>query len=381
MLANYIGVLNLNEEEGNLKSLTVNRPLASVIIFGRYRVIDFILSNLVNAGVKTVGIFGQTHSRSLVDHLGTGKPWDLNRKNGGLFIFNYSLENPPISDAKLLKNNMEFFYRSSGDHIILASSRMIYKIDFNEVARYHEEMGNDITVLYKKVNDTEGRFLNCDVLNLGDENEVLSVGRLLGLNASVNISMETFILKKELLIDFIYRAIEKSKYNSFKECIYDSLDKLKVGAYEYKGYLSCVNSVRNYYLTSMDILDLRVRRELFFEGGKIYTKTNDSPPTKYYEGCEVENSLISNGCLIKGRVKNSIISRGVEIKEGAVVEDSIVFSNCIIEKGAFLKNAILDKNVIIEEGKRLIGDKKFPVVIEKGEIVENLLRKAGENIR
>jgi glucose-1-phosphate adenylyltransferase len=191
--------------------------------------------------------------------------------------------------------------------------------------------------------------------------------------------METFILKKELLIDFIYKAIEKSSYGSFKECIYDSVDKLNVGGYEYKGYLSCVNSIRNYYLTSMDILDLRVRRELFFERGQVYTKTNDSPPTKYYEGCEVENSLISNGCLIKGRVKNSIISRGVEIKEGAVVEDSIVFSNCIIERGAFLKNTILDKNVIIEEGKRLIGDKKFPIVIEKGEIVENLLRKVGEN--
>ncbi|AIS52279.1 glycogen biosynthesis protein GlgD [Thermoanaerobacter kivui] len=379
MLANYIGILNLNEDESNLKSLTMNRPLASVIIFGRYRVIDFILSDFVNAGIKTVGIFGQTHSRSLIDHLGTGKPWDLDRKMGGLFIFNYCLENPPISDVKLLKNNMEFFHRSSGDHVILASSRMIYKIDFNKVAKYHEEMGNDITVVYKKVKDEEGRFLNCDVFNLDENNKVLSVGKVLGLNVSVNVSMETFIMKKDLLVDFIYEGIEKNKHGSFKECIYESVNKLKVGAYEYKGYLSCVNSIKNYYITSMDILDLRVRKELFFEGGKVYTKTNDSPPTKYYEGCEVENSLISNGCLIKGKVKNSIISRGVEIKEGAVVEDSIIFSNCIIERGAFLKNAILDKNVIVEEGKKLIGDKKFPIVIEKGEIVENLLRKAGES--
>lgn len=378
MLTNYIGILNLNEDESGIKSLTMNRPLASVIIFGRYRIIDFALSNMVNAGIKTVGIFGQTHSRSLMDHLGTGKPWDLDRKMGGLFLFNYSLENPSISDVRLFKNNMEFFYRSAGENVVLMSSRMINKIDLKQAAEYHEKTGNDITIVYKSVRNDEESFSNCDVLNLDEDGNVLSVGKVIGLNINMNISMEIFLLKKDLLIDFIYEGIEKNRHGMFKECIYESVGNLKVGGYEYKGYLSCISNIRSYYKTSMDIMNLNIRRELFFENGNIYTKTNDSPPAKYYKNSNVKNSIISNGCIIKGEVKNSILSRGVIVDEDAVIEDSIIFSNGIIGKGVLLRNTILDKNVIIEEGKRLVGDIKFPVVIEKGEALKNIVKKVGE---
>lgn len=377
MLNNYIGILSLNEDESGIKSLTLNRPLASIPIFGRYRIIDFVLSNMVNAGIKAVGIFGQYHSRSLIDHLGTGKPWDLNRKVGGLFIFNYSLNNPPISDVKLFKNNMEFFYRSKGENVILATSRMICKIDLEKVAQYHEKSGNDITIVYKSVKGDDDTFLNCDVINMDDKKRILSVGKIIGLNRNVDISMEIFIMKKDILIDCIYKSIEKSGYDSIKDYIYSNAENLNIGGYEYKGYLSCINSIKSYYNTSMEVLDTDVMRDLFFKNGSVYTKTNDSPPAKYCNGSDVKNSIISNGCVIKGIVKNSIISRAVKIDENAVVEDSIIFGNCIIERDVVLKNVILDKNVIIEEGRNLIGDKKFPIVIEKGEIVKNLLKKVG----
>lgn len=377
MLIDYLGVLSLNEDESSLKSLTLNRPLASIPIYGRYRVIDFILSNMVNAGINTVGIFGQNHSRSLIDHLGTGKPWDLNRKVGGLFIFNYSINNPPTSDVKLFKNNMEFFNRSKAANVIMATSRMISKIDLEKAAKYHEESENDITVVYKSVKGDDETFLNCDVLNMDKNKKVLSVGKIIGLNRNVDISMEIFIMKKSVLIDCIYKSIERSGYDSLKDYIYENTVKLNVGGYEYKGYLSCINSIKSYYKTSMDILDIEKMRELFYKNGYVYTKTNDSPPTRYCNESDVKNSTISNGCLIKGCVRNSIISRAVEIDEGALIEDSIIFGNCIIGKNTVLKNVILDKNVTIEDGKSLIGDRKFPIVIEKGEFVKNLLKKVG----
>ncbi|QSZ27709.1 glucose-1-phosphate adenylyltransferase subunit GlgD [Aceticella autotrophica] len=376
MFSNYIGILNLNEDESNLRSLSLNRPLASIPIYGRYRIIDFILSNLVNAGVKSVGIFAQTYSRSLMDHLGIGKPWDLNRRKDGLFIFNYSLNNSIINDVIQFKENIEYFYKNKGDYVILASSRMLCNIDLEKAALYHEKSKNDVTVIYKNVKGDDETFLNCDVLNIDENNRVLSVGKIIGLNCNVNISMDILIMKKDFLIECIYKSIENGNYSSLKNYIYNNCNKINIGVYEFKGYLSCINSIRSYYKTSMDILDTDIREELFFKNGKIYTKSNNSPPTKYCKESEVKNSIISNGCIIKGSIKNSILSRSVKIDYDTIIEDSIIFGNCVIGKGAKLKNVILDKNVVVEEGKNLIGDKKFPVVIEKGEVVKNLYKKA-----
>ena len=365
MLKNYIGILTLNEQEDNIKSLTKTRPIASIPIGGRYRIIDFVLSNMVNSGISNIGIFANTKSRSLVDHLGSGKPWDLDRKLNGLFLFNFTSDRSQVSDIDVLSDNMEYIHRTKQDYVIISSSYMLCNIDYNEAAKYHEEAGSDITLLYKKTNNGKKHYVNCSTLYINEEKKVLSIGKNIGAEDKLNISMEMFIMKKSTLITILNKCIQTGYHNSIKAAIYNSISELNVNAYEFKGYLQCVNSVKNYYKTSMDMLNGKVTKELFFNNGLIYTKGKDEAPTKYFNGAKVNNALISNGCILKGNIENSIISRRVTVHEGAEIKNCIIFQNCEIKKGCKLTNVIIDKNTIISENTVLKGDEEFPVVIEK----------------
>ncbi|WP_291635811.1 glucose-1-phosphate adenylyltransferase subunit GlgD [Clostridium sp.] len=365
MLKNYIGLLMLNEKEDNIKSLTKSRPIAAIPIGGRYRIIDFVLSNMVNSGIHNIGIFTNTKSRSLVDHLGSGKPWDLDRKINGLFLFNFTSEKSQLSDIDILKDNMEYIYRSKQEYVIVSSSNVVCNIDYNEAAKYHEESGSDITILYKKTNDGKNQYVNCSTLYINGESEVLSIGKNIGSEDKQNISMEKFIMKKSTLITIVKDCIQTGHNNSIKKAIASMVSELNVNAYEFKGYLQYINSEKNYYKTSMDMLITKVIKELFFNNGLIYTKSKDGAPTKYFNGSKVSNALISNGCILKGSIENSIISRRVTVHAGAEVKNCIIFENCEIKKGCKLTNVIIDKNTIMSENTILMGDEDFPVVIEK----------------
>lgn len=365
MLNDYMSILSLNENEENIKCLTKKRPLASIPIAGRYRIVDFVLSNLVNAGVRNVGMLTQGNSRSLMDHLGSGKPWDLDRKINGLFIFNFGGVSSYLSNIEMLKNNMEYLYRSKQKKVIISPSFMICNIDYVTAAKFHETTGSDITIIYKKTENGRTEFLNCNVLNLNQDSKVLGVGKNIGIEDNQNISMEMFIMSKSLLINILNSCIKTGFWSTISDWIYKNCDNLNINAYEFKGYVKCINSVQSYYSANMDILDLNINRELFFKNGLIYTKVMDEAPTKYFNGSYVSNSLIANGSLIQGLVTNSIISRRVIIHKGAKVKNCIIMQNCEIKANAKLSNIIIDKNVIIDEGKELKGDKEYPLVIEK----------------
>jgi len=309
MLNNYMAVLSLNEKQDNIKSLTNYRPLCTIPIGGRYRIIDFILSNLVNANVDNIGLLAPFNSRSLVDHVGSGKPWNLNRKIGGLFIFNGGTMSSYSSDIEILKTNLEYLYRSKNEYVILSSSNMICNIDYKTATKYFEESGADITIIYKKIDDGKNNFMDCNVLNIDKDHKALSVGENIGAEDDLNISMDMFIMKKETLIDIEKTCIQLGFWESLRGWIYKNLKEYKVNAYEFKGYVGCVNSISSFYKISKDMLKPNVNKELFFKNGQIYTKIMDEPPTRYFNGCKVNNSLVANGCLINGSVHNSIISR------------------------------------------------------------------------
>lgn len=369
MIKDYMGILNLNEREDNIQNLTRNRTVASIPVAGRYRVIDFVLSNMANAGIQNVGIFTKSKSRSLMDHLGGGKPWDLDRKSGGMFVFNFGYGNPALEDVEMFRNNIDYLQLSKEKNAILSPSYMICNIDYEEAVKYHEESGNDITVIYKSAKNCAISFLDCDVLNMDNSKRVLSVGKNVGVHDSNNICMEMFIMKKDLLVELIYKCITTGICRKIKHAIYRSLDEYKVGGYEFKGYVECINSIQSYYKFNMDCLNEKVSKELFFNNGLIYTKVKDEAPTKYMESSDVKNSLVANGCIIEGTVENSIISRRVKIKKGAAVRNCIIMQNCIIGKDAELVNIITDKNITIGTDKVLKGDKEIPLVIEKVSIL------------
>ncbi len=364
MLKDYIGIISAGKKEISIGGLTNHRPLASLPIFGRYRVIDMTISNMVNSGIVNVGVFTDPDSRSLSDHLGNGKSWELDRKIGGLFIFNYS-SSSRFNDIKLLQNNIEYLYRSKEKNVLVSSTHMVCNIDLTEAAIQHEKSNSDITVIYKKVKNTDNSFYNCKTLNINHNNRVTSVGKNIGSSNEVNISMEMFIMKKSKLLNIVHDCIERGVFSTLKNAIYQSVKKVFMNAYEFKGTLKCINSVNNYYNASMDIFDLRYRKEIFFGNGKMYTKSKDSPPTRYLNGSKVNNSIISDGCTIRGKVENSIIGRGVIVSEGAHIKDSIVFQKSVINRNCRIENAILDKHTYVRQNKELIGDKEHPLVIER----------------
>jgi glucose-1-phosphate adenylyltransferase len=373
LISDYMGILNLNEDETNLKSLTHNRPLASIPIGGRYRIIDFVLSNMVNIGIKNIGLFTQSNSRSLVDHVGSGKPWDLDRKLNGLFVFNFGVANSYLSDLDMMRSNVEYLYQSKENNVILSPSYMLCNIDYEEAVKNHESSGCDITVIYKKVDNGDKSFIECDILNIGNDKKVISVGKNIGIDKSNNISMEMFIMKKEVLLQIIYSCVKTGYCTNLKEAIYRSITTNCINAYEFKGYLECINSINSYYKTSMDMLQIKVNNELFFNNGLIFTKVKDEAPTKYTLSSNVSNSLIANGCIIEGKVHNSIIFRRVVIHETAEVTNCIIMQGCEIKAGAKLTNVIIDKNNVMQKSKELRGDEEFPLVIEKKALYSRMI--------
>ena len=366
MIKDYMAIINLDENDNDIRSLTTNRPIASIPIGSRYRVIDFMLSNIVNSGIKNVGIFSSTNSRSLTDHVGTGKAWDLNRKIDGLFLFNHGLCDFVNHDSKLLKNNMEYIYRSSSENVILTSSYMVCNMDLTEVVEAHEASGADMTVVYTETDHADTEFLNCYTLDVDKRSGRLKgVGKNIGFGKKANICMEIFIMKKEQLVDLIYKSAHNINSGSFYNIIFNELYNLEINAYRYQGYVFCINTISSYYKSNMNMLDPEVSSALFRSDRPIYTKIKDEPPTLYVKGCTVTNSLIADGCVIRGSVENSVIGRYVEIEDGVSIRNCIILQNIRIHRGARLSHVIVDKNVDIDSGTELKGNETFPLVIEK----------------
>ena len=371
MIKDYMAIFDLSENENDIRSLTANRPIASIPFASRYRVIDFMLSNMVNSGIRNVGIFSQANSRSLVDHVGNGKPWDLNRKNDGLFLFSHGLSDLANHDSKLLKNNLEYIYRSKNDSVILSSSYMVCNLDIGDLVDNHEQSGCDITVAYVHTNDADKDFQNCYTLVIDKkENRITGAGKNIGFTKSADICMELFVLKKELFMDFLVKTAENTNRGSVYNVIFDSIGKYSFNPYKVTGYVACINSVKAYYKASMDMLDSKKRNSLILAGNRpIYTKIKDEHPTLYVDGCSVKNSLVADGCIIKGKVTNSLISRYVTIEDDVELDNCILLQNVTVRSGSRLSNVIIDKNAIIDKDTELKGSPQYPLVVEKRNIM------------
>ncbi len=246
---------------------------------------------------------------------------------------------------------------------------MICNIDLTEVMKFHEKNINDITIVYKTVSNADKSFIDCDVINVDSNDNIISVGENIGSEKESNINMEIFLMRKDLFIEIIYECIKTGLDRKVKNCIYRNLDKLKVKAYKFDGYLSCINSLEAYYKANMDLLNVRINNELFFDNGPIYTKSKDEGPTKYTKDSNVVNSIIANGCYIEGTVENCIISRRVHIHKDVHLKDCIILQNSTINAHSKLQNVITDKCTNITKGEELKGARNYPLVIERPKIM------------
>lgn len=364
-MKNCVGIINLDEKENRMGELVRNRPLAAVPIAGRYRVVDFILSNMTNSGIESIGIFTKNKSRSLLDHISNGKPWDLNRKRDGLRVFNFADKDPSCDDVHAFCDNLEFVKLSKKEYVVLAPSYMIANIDFTSVMKSHKKSGHDITIVYKEVEDAKN-FVGCDILNF-DQNRsrVSSIGENIGTDKKANISMEMYIMRTDLFVDIVYSCIKNGQIRKVKNYIRYNTNELNVGAYKFDGYLKCVNSLQSYYKMNNEILNKEVTKELFYGKDPIYTKTKDESATKYGVNSNVINSIVANGSFIEGQVENCVISRRVYIGENTILKNCVILQNTKIGDNVRMENIIADKNSTVIDGEVLNGDKKIPLVIKK----------------
>lgn len=360
-----MGLIMTNYSDGNFGSLTEDRPIATLPFGGRYRLVDFPLSNIVNSRITTVGMITPYMYRSLMDHLGAGKEWMLNRKVGGMFFLPgsiYGVKNQSHSKF-LLRDiilNRSYLERSDSDVVVVSGSNKIFNIDYRDVCRSHAEAGADITLIYKP------GFVAYEGNNM--YLEVSANSRVKGIvdeaDENANCFIDAFVINRELLINFMswYGALD---YMDLLDIFEENLDKVKINAYAFNGYLGIVNGLASYLRSNLDLLDAEVRRELFLTDRPIKTKVQDASPAKYTSTAKVSNSMISTGCVISGTVENSIIFRGAKVAPGAVVRNSIIMQKSEIGPGAVVENLILDKYVILKEGVQLSGNADKPIAVGK----------------
>ncbi|MEA3423714.1 MAG: glucose-1-phosphate adenylyltransferase subunit GlgD [Bacillota bacterium] len=368
-MTEIMGIINLSESSEKLKDLTYTRTIATIPIGGRYRVIDFILSNMVNSSIVNITISTEEKARSIYNYVGYGRCWDLDRKNDGLNIFNPEVSSVDVvqkkGDIEVFKSMINHIKRSTQEYVLLSRSYMICNVEYKGMLEKHKESGADITIMYKRMKNDNERFIDCDTVNFSDGLEVMSIGKNLGKKEIYNISMEMYLMKKDLLVEIIEEAIHVGSVRHLKESIMNQVGHLKVYGYPFEGYLACINSLKNYYKTNMDLLDRDIRNELFNSDSLIYTRVKDSPPTFYGDESYTCNSFISSGCVIEGVVENSILSRNVHVKKGAIVRNCILLRDVVINKTSSINSMILEKDVVIGERKTFSGDVSHPYIVRE----------------
>ena len=373
-MKNVMGIIYTNKDDLSLRELTNQRSVAALPLAGRYRVVDFILSSMVNSGVRNVGVIMQRNYRSLMDHLGSGKEWDLHTRNNGLFLL------PPfvtqenggeylgVLDA--LRANFDYLRRSKQRLALLTNSNMVFNMNFEPMIRQHEQTDADITLLYTKVRrDMELSSASKHThafLNVGKD------GRISDMEVNPNAAnydtmyMNVLLIKRTLLMHLVDGAAAHGEHDINRELIQPAIKSgsLKVYGYEFEGYYRRIETIKSYFRCNMDLLDHNVRQELF-KKSPVFTKTRDDVPAVYREGNNVKNSLVADGCVIEGSVENCVLFRGVHIGRNASVKNAIIMQDSEIEDSVELENVILDKNVTVRTHGRLIGQVQYPIVIGK----------------
>ena len=360
MLTNALGMIFCSSKAASLNELTSIRAVGSVPFGARYRLIDFALSAFVNSGISKVGLITKYNYKSLADHIGSGAAWDLDRKNGGItMITPYSSSEIGVYKDRIdaLGGALDYLVHAKEDYVVISDSNVVTSFWIEDLVEEHINSGAQITVAYKKdiesnsyisINDGKASAFNYEAVS-GEKNGYL----------------ETFVISRELLINLVKEASTHNYTDLIVDIFHRKAVSLDIRCFEVKEYAKMVNNVHDFFEANMDLLSKNVRSDLFKMVTPVYTKLRDEMPTKYGFDAKVENSLIAEGCVIEGEVKNSIIFRGVKIGKGARVENCIVMQSGVIGENAQLDYIVADKNVVFGDGIALMGSRSFPIVIGK----------------
>lgn len=365
-----MGIILAEAEDVTLRELTEMRSTAALPIGGRYRLIDFVLSGLVNSGIINVGVATKHKYLSLMDHLGAGSPWDLQREHYGLFMLppyaNYEKYGAMAGDLDVLMGIMPYLRRSRQKYVVLAEANTVCNITFEEALRQHKETEADITVIYREEREDPSRFL---MLETEADGRICELAFRPHYSKSRKASMDMYIMEKELLIRIIEGAAARGEHSFVMDALVRRQEGLRMYGWEFKGYAGRVDSVASYFACNMDILREEVQTALFCQATPIFTKVKNRVPTRYGDDATISGCLVADGCVLEGNAENCIFFRGVKLGKHSYLQNCIVMEKTHIDTGCTAENVIFDKECLMREGRRLTGQPNYPIIIRKGAVI------------
>lgn len=368
-MGNVLGLVFANMHDTTLGDMTKNRTMGSVMFGGRYRLIDFPLSNMVNSGISEVGVITKSNYQSLLDHLGSAREWDLARKKGGLYI------QPPFGNVEstlyrgrieALYGAMSFIKHSRAKYVILSDCDVVTNIDYKPIVAAHIESGADITAVAHTGVYSSDDIKTSTVFNVDADKNVTSVLINPDISGTCTTSLNVFVMSMDFLIETVNDAMARGNVSFERNILQEKCRELKIKIYEYDNYFSKLNSPESYFKSNMALLEPENARKLFVPKRSIYTKVSDNAPVKYDLDSKVSNSLIADGCIIEGEVENSVLFRGVKVGKGAKVKNCILMQGTVVGDNAELNYLITDKNVSICENHILTSSPQYPMYVGKG---------------
>lgn len=375
MKTNKMAAIFSNQHEYNeLKPLTSERSLSTLYFAGKYRIMDFALSSIVNAGINNVyTLINQEKVRSYLDHLGGGKEWGLDTIGSYEYLdFYQKLMRNQASGDTYFDDVITFLETAKVPYTVFIENKMIGNFDLQSILHFHQENGNKITAVFKRVNK-ENTAADDQMFVLDDNNTVLSCEQIIDAQKQelYNLSLNIYVADTNWLIAELKKAQKSGASIDIGQRLAGLAAKYRTSAYEYTGYLHNIHDINSYYAANMEMLNKKKRDSLLYGSQKIITRIRNEVGTYFAKNSEVNNSMLATGCKIKGKVEDSIISRRVEVGEHSSIDRSIIMANCSFEKGSQVENAIIDKNVVVKKNVIIKGTLENPVVIKKGAIVTN----------
>ena len=369
---NVMGIIFAND--GEIGELTNKRTTASEPFGGRYRQVDFHLANLTAAGVRHIGIISRHNYQSLMHHIGSGEEWGLELGEGGLeFLTPYAMSTTDNYRGKLetLTSAMDFLeFGPEDDYVIMTGTAILSNIDMKKLMDAHVASGKDITVVTKSGIANGEKQLDL-AIKLDSKGAIADMVVDYAAPEGYLASMDIFVLSKKWLIDRVKECVAHNLYHMDRDLVMGLWQKkaATVNVYQFDGIAMYNESVEDYFANSLSLIDSDVRHNIFGGHHAVYTKVRDRVPSYSGENCQIDNSIVADGCMLDGEVKDSVLFRQVTICDGAEVENCVIMNDSVVGEDSELKYVILDKNVTVRPGSKLIGTAKNPIVIKRGEIV------------
>ena len=373
------GIIFSNIHDHNISELTRQRTLASVPFGCRYRLIDFPLANMVNSGITSVSVITHYNYHSLMDHIGTGKDWDMARRSGGIqilppFITAYANQVNELYRTRLeaLKSVHSSISQLTADYIVMSDCNVICNIDLDAMINDHIANGADVTIAVKRMALSRTAARNNTLVFSDREGRITDMlSYPTNFYGPADISLNILVVNRLYLQEMVLDAIAHGYVSMTRDVFLKNLPYRNFRTYKYDGCFACISSFEDYFACNMQLIEDKKMFDSLFnvESRPIYTKVRNSAPTYYSESSSVHGSLIADGCVIEGTVENSILFRGVKVGRGSVVKNSILFQDTLVGESASLGYTVSDKNVVIRDGVTLSGHSTLPLYIEKGRMV------------